>query len=122
MRAAPAKPNLVGRKSLVLTLLLAAGCAAGSLLDRPGADGRTLRQEIETYPAEHRAAFALAERRCTQCHTLNEPFGAHVPKGGWRSITRKMAREPGAVIPKEDQEQIAAFFEYFFERQAAKEK
>lgn len=106
---------------LVLVFLVAS-CAAGSLLDRPGADGRTLRQEIETYPAEHRAAFALAERRCTQCHTLNEPFGAHIPKGGWRTLVRKMAREPGAAIQTGDQEQIAKFFEYFFDRQAEKAK
>lgn len=103
-------------------LILAAGCAAGSLLDRPGADGRTIRQEIETYPAEQRAAFALAERRCTQCHTLNEPFGAHVPPGGWQALVRKMAREPGAAIPSADQERIARFFEYFFERRAPKDK
>lgn len=105
-----------------LQLILAAGCAAGSLLDRPGADGRTLRQEIATYPAEYRAGFALAERRCTQCHSLNEPFASHVPAGGWTALVRKMAREPGAAIPSEDQKQIAAFFEYFFERRAAKSK
>jgi len=103
-------------------ILLAAGCAAGSVLDRPGADGRTLRQEIETYPAEHRSAFALAERRCTQCHSLNEPFASHVPPGGWSALVRKMAREPGAAIPSEDQKRIAAFFEYFFERHASKSK
>ena len=58
-----------------LQLFIVAGCAAGSLIDKPfGPDGRTIRQEIATYPAEQRAAFALAERRCTQCHTLNEPW------------------------------------------------
>ena len=103
-------------------LLLVASCAAGNLLDRPNADGRTLRQEIGTYPAEQRAAFALAERRCTQCHTLNEPFAAHVAPGGWSAVVRKMARQPGAAIPAEDQKKIAAFFEYFFERQAKKDK
>src|SRR5688572_8596706 len=106
----------------LVLLLLVAGCAAGSLLDRPNADGRTLRMEIETYPAEQRAAFALAERRCTQCHTLNEPFAAHVSPGGWRAVVRKMARQPGAAIPAADQEKIAGFFEYFFERHAAKQK
>ena len=103
-------------------ILLAAGCAAGSLLDRPDADGRTIRQEIETYPAEHRAGFALAERRCTQCHSLNDPFASHIPPGGWSSLVRKMARQPGAAIPSADQEKIAKFFEYFFERRASKSK
>lgn len=110
------------RYAVPLSLLVVFGCAAGSILDRPAADGRTLRMEIETYPAEHRAAFALAERRCTQCHSLNEPFAAHVSPGGWRAVVRKMARQPGAAIPVADQEKIAAFFEYFFQRQAAKEK
>ncbi|HEU4333967.1 MAG TPA: hypothetical protein VFT32_05675 [Candidatus Eisenbacteria bacterium] len=111
----------LGASPLAL-VLLAAGCAAGSLLDRPGADGRTIRDEIATYPPEHRAAFALAERRCTQCHSLNEPFASHVAPGGWRALVRKMAREPGAAIPSADQEKIAAFFEYFFERRASKSK
>lgn len=89
----------------------------GSILDRPfGPDGRTIRQEIATYPPDQRAAFALMERRCTACHTLNEPFGAHVPAGSWRAIVRKMARQPGAAIPSPDQEKIAAFMEYYFER------
>jgi hypothetical protein len=35
---------------------------------------------------------------------------------------RKMAREPGAAIPAADQKKIAEFFEYFYERRAAKEK
>jgi hypothetical protein len=110
------------RFAVPLVLLLVFGCAAGSLLDRPGADGRTLRMEIESYPAEQRAAFALAERRCTQCHSLNEPFAAHVAPGGWRAVVRKMARQPGAAIPAADQEKIAGFFEYFFERRAADQK
>jgi hypothetical protein len=103
-------------------LVVIAGCAAGNILDRPAADGRTIRQEIETYPPEYRAGFALAERRCTQCHTLNEPFGAHIAPGGWAAVVRKMAREPGAAIPANEHGKIAAFFEYFFERRAAKEK
>lgn len=110
-------------RAVVPLLFLATSCAAGSLIDRPfGPDGRTIRQEIQTYPAEQRAAFALAERRCTQCHTLNEPFAAHVPPGGWRAVVRKMARQPGAAIPSADQEKIAAFFEYFFDRRAAAPK
>jgi len=113
----------MARRAVLLSWLIAAGCAAGSLIDKPfGPDGRTIRQEIQTYPAEQRAAFALAERRCTQCHTLNEPFGAHIAPGGWRAVVRKMARQPGAAIPAADQEKIAAFFEYFFERRAAKDK
>jgi hypothetical protein len=104
-------------------LIVVAGCAAGSLIDKPfGPDGRTIRQEIATYPEEQRAAFALAERRCTACHTLNEPFGAHLAPGAWRALVRKMARQPGAAIPSADQEKIAAFFEYFFERRAAAPK
>src|SRR5687767_2034490 len=102
------------RSAFPLALLgVVAGCAAAGLLDRPNADGRTIRQEIETYPAEQRAAFALAERRCTQCHSLNEPFAAHVAPGGWAAVVRKMAREPGAAIPAADQKKIAEFFEYF---------
>jgi len=101
-------------------ILVAAGCAAGSVLDRPfGPDGRTIRQDIATYPQEQQAAFALAERRCTPCHSLNEPFSAHIKPGVWRAVVRKMSRKPGAAIPAEDQEKIAAFFEYFFERRAA---
>jgi hypothetical protein len=104
-------------------MILLAGCAAGSVIDRPfGPDGKTIRQEIQTYPEEQRAAFALAERRCTACHTLNEPFSAHVAAGGWLAIVRKMARQPGAFIPSADQEKIAGFFEYFFQRRAAKDK
>jgi hypothetical protein len=100
-------------------LVIVVGCVAGDVLDKPfGPDGRTIRQEIATYPAEQKAAFALAERRCTQCHTLNEPFSAHIAPGGWRAVVRKMAKEPGAMIPSADQEKIAAFFEYFFERRA----
>lgn len=107
----------------ILPLAIAAGCAAGSVVDGPfGPDGKTIRQEVQTYPEEQRAAFALAERRCTSCHTLNEPFSAHVEPGGWRAIVRKMARQPGALIPSDDQEKIAAFFEYFFQRRAAKDK
>src|SRR5258706_11436745 len=99
----------------LVLLAIAAGCAAGSVLDRPfGPDGRTIRQDIGTYPPEQRAAFALAERRCTPCHTLNEPFSAHVKAGAWRAVVRKMSRKPGAAIPAEDQEKIAGFFEYFF--------
>ena len=104
-------------------LLIVVGCAAGSVLDQPfGPDGRTLRQEIQTYPQDKREAFALAERRCTPCHSLNEPFSAHVAPGGWRAVVRKMSRQPGAVIPAADQEKIADFFEYFFKRRAGKEK
>ena len=100
-----------------MQLILVAGCAAGDILERPfGPDGRTMRQEIAAFPPEQRAAFALAERRCTACHTLNEPFSAHLPPGAWRSKVRQMARQPGAAIPSADQEKIAAFFEYFFER------
>ena len=105
-----------------LIILAFAGCM-GSILDRPfGPDGRTIRQDIATYPAEQRAAFALMERRCTGCHTLNEPFSAHVPAGSWRAIVRKMARQPGAAIPSPDQEKIAAFMEYYFERRAQADK
>src|SRR5688572_13869793 len=104
-------------------LIVAAGCAAGDVLDRPfGPDGRTIRQEIATYPQEQRDAFALAERRCTPCHSLNEPFSSHVSPGGWRAVVRKMARQPGAVIPSADQEKIAGFFEYFFDRRAQASK
>jgi hypothetical protein len=103
--------------------MIVIGCASGSVLDKPfGPDGRTIRQEIQTFPEEQRQAFALAERRCTPCHTLNEPFSAHVSPGGWAAIVRKMARQPGAVIPQADQAKIAGFFEYFFKRRAEKEK
>jgi hypothetical protein len=111
------------RYALAVSLAIFLGCAAGNILDQPfGPDGRTLRMEIATYPADQREAFALAERRCTQCHTINEPFSAHIPAGGWRAVVRKMARQPGAAIPQADQERIAAFFEYFFERRAAAQK
>ena len=111
----------MSRPVVPLALLVAvAGCAGVSVLDRPfGPDGRTIRQDIATYPEEQRAAFALAERRCSACHAIDEPFSAHVKAGAWRSIVRKMARKPGAAIPSADQEKIAAFFEYFFERRAA---
>jgi len=109
----------MSRRLTLASVLLAAGCAAGNVLDKPfGPDGTTIRQTIATFPADKRAGFALAERRCTACHTLNEPFSSHVPAGAWPSVVRKMARQPGAVIPKDDQEKIADFFEYFFKRWA----
>ena len=109
----------MSRYAVLLAVLVALGCATGSLIDQPfGPDGKTIRQEIQTYPAEMKSAFALAERRCTQCHTINEPFAAHVAPGGWRAVVRKMARQPGAAIPAADQEKIAGFFEYYFERRA----
>ena len=108
---------------LILLIAIVVGCASGSIIDKPfGPDGKTIRQEIQTYPEEQRKAFALAERRCTPCHSLNEPFSAHVAPGSWSSIVRKMARQPGAVIPAADQKAIAGFFEYFFKRRAGKDK
>ena len=89
----------MSRPAVALALLIVvAGCAGVSVLDRPfGPDGRTLRQDIATYPEEQRAAFALAERRCTACHSIDEPFSAHVKAGAWRALVRKMARKPCAA-------------------------
>lgn len=104
---------------LALLLLTLGGCA-GSVLDEVfGADGRTLRQEIATFPAEHREGFALAEQRCGRCHSLDVPFAAHVPEGSWRSVVRTMQRRPGAVIPDADADRIASFFEYLDGRRRA---
>ena len=47
---------------------------------------------------------------------LNEPFAAHVQKGGWRSLIREMQRKPGAAIPERDAKKIGLFLEYFSER------
>jgi hypothetical protein len=111
------------RRVALASFLFAAGCAAGNVLDQPfGPDGATIRQTIATFPKEHQAAFALAERRCTPCHTLNEPFSSHVPPGAWMSVVRKMARQPGALIPEADRQPIADFFEYFFKRRAERPK
>jgi len=104
-------------RSLRAVLLAAAGCAASDPMDEPfGPDGRSLREEIATYPEEQRQAFALLERRCTRCHTLNKPFAAHVPAGSWGGVVRRMARRPGAAIPPADAERIAAFLEYLADR------
>lgn len=96
-----------------LPLLLLLSCALQDPLDQAfGPDGRTLREEIAAFPEEQRSAFAAVERRCATCHTLNEPFAAHIPAGGWRAVVGTMQRKPGAAIPDADAERIASFFEY----------
>ena len=103
-------------------LILLGSCAMSDPLDRTfGPQGRTIREAIADFPSEQRDTFELVRRRCTRCHTLNEPFAAHVPAGGWRAQVRKMARKPGAAIPPADAEKIAAFLEFFFERRRDRE-
>ncbi len=101
-------------------LAAAEGCAVPDPLDRMfGPDGRTIREEIATYPPEQREAFALTQRRCTKCHSLDEVFAAHLPEGMWRSQVRKMVRKPGAGIPETDADRIASFLESFSDRRRA---
>ena len=105
------------RALIIAAFTAAAGCTLTAPLDRTfGPGGRTIREEIATWPPERREEFSLLRVRCTKCHTLNEPFAAHVPKGGWRSQIRKMQREPGAAIPDADAKRIASFLEYFADR------
>lgn len=94
-------------------LALAASCAIDPLDRAFGPSGRTIREAIGTFPPEQQRAFEVVQRRCTKCHTLNKPFAAHVEAGTWRSIVRRMSREPGAGIPPEEHEVIAGFLEYF---------
>ena len=111
------------RRVALASVLIVAGCAAGNVLDQPfGPDGATIRQTIATFPENQKAAFAIVERRCTPCHTLNEPFSSHVSAGAWMSVVRKMARQPCALIPRDEHEKIAGFFEYFFKRRAERPK
>ena len=106
-----------GLRLLLGGLSVAAGCALADPLGQTfGPDGRTIREEIASYPAERQEAFDLMRRRCMSCHTLNEPFAAHIPEGTWRSQVRRMARKPGAAIRAEEAERIADFMEYFAER------
>jgi len=103
-------------------ILLAGLSSCGThdvLNDAFGPDGRTIRQMIATFPAEQQIAFEIMEQRCTKCHTLNEPFAAHVPAGTWRSEVHKMTRKAGAGIPEADEVRIAAFLEYYGEQRRA---
>jgi len=101
---------------LPVLFLLAAGCA-GDPLDRAfGPGGRTIREEIGTWPAESQAAFAKVRDRCSACHTLHPIFAAHVPAGNWASVVRKMARRPGAAIPDGEQPAIAEWLEFYSDR------
>jgi hypothetical protein len=98
--------------SLVL-VLLAAGCAEHEVLDEAfGPSNQTLRERIETFPPEQREAFALMQRRCTRCHTLNVPLSSRFSAGVWSGEVRKMVRKPGSAIPEDDGNRIAAFMEY----------
>lgn len=101
-------------------LLLLVGCSLQDPLDEAfGPDGRTIREEIASFPQDKRDAFAVVQRRCTRCHTLNNVFASHLPRGGWRSQVRTMALKPGAAIPDEDAERIQDFLEYFYDRRRA---
>lgn len=104
------------RRAAAFLLLELGSCAGPSALDEAfGPSGQTLREWIEAGPAEQREAFALTERRCSRCHTLNVPFSSRFSRGTWSLQVRKMARKPGAGIPDEEIERIAAFFEHIEE-------
>ena len=106
-------------QAVVLGVFLTLASCASSVLDSVfGPDGRTIRQEIETFPPEQKGAFALMQKRCTKCHTLDEPFSARLAAGSWRSQVRKMETKPGAGISPPEADVIAAFMEYFSRRRS----
>lgn len=105
-------------RALAVGFLLALGaCASSDVLNEVfGPDGRTIRETIGTFPAEQQLGFGLMEKRCTKCHTLNQPFSAHVPAGGWRAQVHKMARKAGSGVSEDDEVRIAGFLEYYGEQ------
>lgn len=100
-----------------LGLLLLAGCAETDVLNEAfGPSGETLREHIATFPPEQREGFALMERRCVRCHSLNVPLSSRFSRGAWSGEVRTMMRKPGAGIPEADAERIAVFLEYLEEQ------
>lgn len=83
-----------------------------------GPSGRTIREEILTWPEERKVEFEIVRARCTACHTLDPVFAARVPAGNWALVVAKMARRPGAAIPDVEQPAIAGFLEYFADQRA----
>src|SRR5262245_20135086 len=104
------------RVALVLGLL-AAGCAETDVLNEAfGPSGRTLRETIGTFPPEQQDAFALMERKCSRCHSLNVPLAARFSRAAWGGQVRKMVRKPGSGIQPEEGDRIASFLEYLEEQ------
>jgi hypothetical protein len=101
------------RRVTLTLLVLAAGCAETDVLNEAfGPSGRTLRETIATFPADQQDAFALLERKCSRCHSVNVPLAARFSRGAWSGQVRKMVRKPGSAIQPEEGDRIAAFLEY----------
>lgn len=90
--------------AIALLAAFAAGCS-GKPADAPPAAKFTDQQlaaqmpedlgpdriDVSKYPAEHRAAYALLEERCTKCHTLARVINSDfVDAGTWNRFLHRM--------------------------------
>lgn len=69
-------------------------------------EGRdTARLEVaSTAPVEVRLGCALAETRCTRCHTVDRVLGASIKSvDHWRAYVRRMRLQPqSGILPDEE--------------------
>lgn len=57
-------------------------------------------------PDDIRAACALAERRCSECHDRDRIVGAHKTREEWASTVEHMREMPGSTIAPDETDVI----------------
>ena len=102
------------RRRICLSLLLAAiGCAEIDVALGPDTLAH-LDGKVSVYPDEIRHGYAHFRTRCARCHSLATPLSARLHRSGWLHTVRRMARKPGAGIPRDEVPLISAFLDFHF--------
>ncbi len=111
---------------LVLTFILAAGCAAWrtgsavSAAERPAplfySDLGPDTIDVSGYPPEQRRNYAAYDRACSRCHTLARSINApYANRGWWEFYTAKMSvrsKFQGDPLTKKELQAALDFLEF----------
>lgn len=106
------------REVVMKTTLLAAVLATLGCSEVQRADGL----DPSAVPAQHREDYEVFAQRCSRCHSLARPLGAHISETAqWQLYVNRMRRMPGSGISSDDSVAIMRFLTYYAEQRRTRQ-